>query len=241
MNKRLGWAMVFAVAGITLALVGYFERKHTQSADIAAQIRELLVAPETEARRHRARKAISSDLEAFYEARAYAPAWSDRSHVKQLLRALHELRYDGLDPVDYAPAILRQVSTAPAPSGSAGRRAHAEFDLLATRAYLQALADLQQGKLRPPQRPRVSAVSNEGLAGRERLPPEPVQHLSIESAILAVDSNDIESAFARARPQLTVYASMREALRRLLAQAEQSSLAPVPDGPALQQGSSSPR
>ena len=88
------------------------------------------------------RIALHPQVAPFYQARAYAPAWTDSTARDTLVTLLHATADVGLDPEDYhATALQRSGGTTPADStGSLSIGSLADQDLLLTHAVF-ALAD----------------------------------------------------------------------------------------------------
>ena len=147
-------------------------------AQVAAQI-AILVAGE------------DAELQAFYAARDYRPAWARRSTVRALAAAVASLAEDGLDPAHYRVAELAaQWAAVQAVDGDAPARA--AFDLRASRAWLAALRDLGRGRA-PPQWVRSAA------------PAPDVAQLARD-----LEADDIERSLARVRPAQPQYRQLRE-------------------------------
>lgn len=82
-------------------------------------------------------------LRRFYEARNYAPAWSNRAQAQAALAILAQSGDDGLDSVDYHADAL----TARNQLNSAA--ALAEYDLLLSDGLLHYARDMRKGRLSP--------------------------------------------------------------------------------------------
>jgi murein L,D-transpeptidase YcbB/YkuD len=139
----------------------------------------------------------------FYDYRSYRPAWTDPEIVEALLRELAELWADGLDPEHYHLSTLRRRHTQLVAGGSAEDRA--AFELMASEAYLRALAHLFRGKVQPATLEAQWNIPLQDMAATEAM--------ALVSA--AVDDADIAAIFARARPRHTLYLNLREALATL--------------------------
>jgi hypothetical protein len=83
----------------------------------------------------------------FYADRGFAPAWDVKERLERLISALEGLAEDGLDPELYGLAELRSRAA----EDAQGADALACTDMLATRAYLNALLHLALGRLDPAQ------------------------------------------------------------------------------------------
>lgn len=174
--------------------------------------------------------AIGQALSDFYTQRHYAPAWSDSDNVDQLFAGLDSMDADGLLPQDYGLDALRNIWQAPG-FKDASPAQHADFDLMATRAYMTALVQLARGKVDPT---RLDPVWN-----IDPLAIDPQQGLAmLESSI---DERSVDQAFAMARPQNPLYAKLRDGLAQLRATATRGDWPKVPDGPSLKPGMKDPR
>lgn len=147
---------------------------------------------------------LSTAVSEFYELRHFAPAWSEPARADALLQALDDLRADGLNPEDYQLTALltarQQLRTQ-----TLSAQQQADFDQLASRAYLRALAHLFRGKVNPTTLDPQWNFSRNDIAAATAL----------AQASAAVDSGNISTAFAQARPQHALYSSARKALAQL--------------------------
>lgn len=166
-------------------------------------------------------------LSAFYQLRAFRPAWTSRSQRTALLDALADTANDGLRPEDYAVAELRSAwSGDPTPSDTP-----LATELLATRSMLTALSHLLNGKVDP----RVLERDWNFQARRVDVPS------ALAAASQAIDSGQIARLFDQARPQYPLYAELREGLRRLRHVQSVGGWPHIADGPTLQPGADDPR
>ena len=117
----------------------------------SALLRELRVAPEG-ATAFPSRATIDE----LYTKRTYQPAWSDASgklvpETATLLEALSKAADHGLDPLDYSvdrlEALEKQIREGKEDEQAAARLA--DFDLLATVAFLRYASDVSTGRLHP--------------------------------------------------------------------------------------------
>ncbi|MGN6480457.1 L,D-transpeptidase family protein [Luteibacter sp.] len=174
--------------------------------------------------------AIGQALSDFYTQRHYAPAWSDSDNVDQLFAGLASMAGDGLLPQDYGLDALRNIWQAPG-FKDASPAQHADFDLMATRAYMTALVQLARGKVDPS---RLDPVWN-----IDPLAIDPQQGLSMLET--SIDERSVDQAFGMARPQHPLYAKLRDGLARLRDAASHGDWPTVPDGPSLKPGMKDPR
>ena len=146
-------------------------------------------------------EAASPRLARFYALQGGAPVWQDRAAVATLIALLEALEDDGLDPGDYRPERLaREAETALAPAASEAARAR--FDLDASRALLDALTQLQRGRLDP-----------RDVYPDWEIPVAPPR-LDLVGIVRALQAGDAEAALALARPEGETYAGLRQALTR---------------------------
>ncbi|MBZ5487364.1 L,D-transpeptidase family protein [Halomonas aquamarina] len=136
-------------------------------------------------------------VEEFYRLRSEKPAWQSESAVEGLVAALETLENDGLNPADYrADRLVGEFQR----SQRDGDSAQAAFDIQATQALLLALDHLERGKVNP-----RDVEPNWDVARPER-------GYSLLRVVHAVDDNDLERAFALARPSSSEYQQLRDAL-----------------------------
>ena len=193
---------------------------------VAGQIRERI--EQWRSRTPAATGTLSEAEAQFYEQHAFAPAWGRADTVEQLLLALQGMTDDGLDPQDYG---LSQLAQGQAALAAATPQQRAQFDLLATEAYLSALMDLQRGKVDP------ATLDPHWNFDAHQL--DPVQ--GVQAARAAVDEGRVAESFERARPQHPIYARLRTALAQLRALAAQGGWPSIPAGAALKPGMDDPR
>jgi len=217
--------MRWAWAGLLLILAASL-RAQPPPDPVAGQIRERI--EQWRSTTPAATGTLSEAEAQFYEQRAFAPAWRRAATVEQLLLALQGMTDDGLDPQDYGLSQLAQRQVALA-TPAATPQQRAQFDLLATEAYLSALMDLQRGKVDP------ATLDPHWNFDAHQL--DPVQ--GVQAAREAVDEGRVADSFERARPQHPIYARLRAALARLLA--AQGGWPSIPAGAALKPGMDDPR
>jgi murein L,D-transpeptidase YcbB/YkuD len=168
--------------------------------------------------------ASSVVLPMVYEEARFQPRWRDPAVVDQLLTTLADLHGDGLDPADYHLDALRTLWARV--RGSASPFERAEFDLLATDAFVLALYHLYLGKVDPS---TVEATWNfDPYAVDDRRALEYVKN--------ALESGRIAEAIDRVRPKSFLYDEARRALAAYRALAERGGWEPVPAGPKLEPG-----
>ncbi|MCA1788431.1 MAG: L,D-transpeptidase family protein [Thioalkalivibrio sp.] len=164
----------------------------------------------------------------FYADRGFAPAWDREERLERLVSALEGLAQDGLDPDLYGLAELRSRAA----EGAQGAEAVACIDMLATRAYLDALLHLALGRLDPAQ---VDPIWRSGDA-----PPLDSQRLRV-TMLAGSMLDDPGGAIQRVRPDFRQYSDLRKASARLEARAHTSDWPRIPTGPLLREGMNDPR
>lgn len=125
----------------------------------------------------------------FYQRQADQPLWQDVARVEQLSELFEELRYDGLQPEQYA------VPTQPAQ--------HLCEDVHISHRYLQALYHLRNGVTVQAKVEPYWVEPEAQLQARQSV---------VDIALLGV--SDLPRAFIEARPQHVVYWQLREQLRQ---------------------------
>ena len=175
----------------------------------------------------------AEQLISFYAARANALAWRAPGRLSALITELEFLADDGLQPEDYAiePLLASLAVGEAAPDRAALDDDDVCTDILATRAYLQALADLRYGKL---DLSRLDGVwHNHNTAPRPDL--DHLVRLGTEGL------EDIRTTFAHARPDDSRYRALREAYIKLRDDPSQADWQALPEGPSIRPGERSER
>lgn len=169
-------------------------------------------------------RSLPQGVAAFYQQRAYHPAWQDPARLDALLAELADLRFDGLNPNEYSLQELTRGRARLQDMTSVTEQA--ALDVLATRACLLAMVHLHLGKLTPGD-----------LDPKWNFAAQPYA-LDEEAAAInsAVEQSAVEDLFNRARPPQAAYQGLREGLRRLYAIADQGGWPLLPDGPSLKPG-----
>jgi murein L,D-transpeptidase YcbB/YkuD len=167
---------------------------------------------------------LPQGITAFYQYRHYEPAWNDGRSLTQLIAALEDLRFDGLDPFEYSLSELKQKHANLPNMTSFTQRA--ELDLLASRACITALVHLRMGKLDPYKLESQWNFSSPVLDTQQGL-------TLLDDAIRQGNLADI---FQLARPQQPIYTRMREGLRHLYGIQSAGGWPRIPEGPTLKPG-----
>lgn len=167
---------------------------------------------------------LAQGVAAFYRNRDFQPAWNDAKALAQLIAALEETRFDGLEPSEYSLQELKQKYPMLANMNSFTDRV--QLDLTATRACLSALVHLRMGKLDPY---RLESQWNFS---------SPVMDAQLGLALLeeALANQQLDSLFQLARPQQPMYRGLREGLRQLYAIEAQGGWQAIPPGETLKRG-----
>lgn len=159
-----------------------------------------------------------------YDDARFQPLWRDRTRVDALLAALRGLADDGLNPDDYHVRTLAALQ--PRIAAGASPFEAAEFDLLATDAFVVALYHLYLGKVDPTS---VEATWN--------FDPRAVKDAeALEFLREAIDAGRIAGAFDDVRPKHYLYDAGRRALAEYRAIEARGGWQPVPAGPKLEPG-----
>ncbi len=165
-------------------------------------------------------------LRQFYAHHGFAPVWNTPGRLQALVAQLLELEHDGLRPDDYGVQQLMQWARDAVPLAECD-------DVLASRAYLQAIAHLHHGRLDPE---RVEPLWRASTVAPRRSGPAPAL-----IAASAADIDDLAGSFARARPSLPLYQALRSALKTLDQRQDIQDWKPLPSGPSLRPGERSAR
>ncbi|MGM0825239.1 MAG: L,D-transpeptidase family protein [Pseudomonadota bacterium] len=198
MNERQPlrrWAIGVALC-LSVGVVG------SVGADTSPPLRDALEARVTESGQR-------LPVERFYAHRDYQPVWTDSASVAALITGLNELVQDGLNPDHYAVESLMKAFER---SQAAGASAQLAFELQASQALLQALDDLNRGKLNPRQ------LSSQWDAER------PPRGYSMARVVEAVNQTDIVAALDQARPDSPAYRQLKAAYADFQSRASQSSV-----------------
>lgn len=162
-------------------------------------------------------------LPRLYAEEAGALLWQAPARRAALLAAVQDAADDGLRPADYHLAALERLA--------AGTGHDADFDLLASDAYLGLLYDLYLGRVDP-----VALEPNWNLK------PRPLREGPALAYVReALASGQIREAVARVRPQHWLYARGRAALAHYRDIAAAGGWPSLPAGPKLEPGDRDPR
>ena len=169
-------------------------------------------------------------LSEFYERRDYAPAWTNKDQIAELVTAITATTADGLDPSDYhLDSVLFAQSTLNA--GQLDTAAEiADADLVLTDSLIRLGYHQRFGKVNP-----YSLDPNWNF--RRELN-------DIHPAVAMQDAIDSDSLIEYLRtvfPRGWVYTQLRDGLSRYREIAANGSWPVIPDGPTLRPGATDPR
>jgi len=201
---------------------------------IRERVDHLRYEREHDARDHQVRGAniVAADgVARFYEADQFQPRWQDPARLDQLVAAIADLQYDGLDPADYHVATLQSFRSDLRGNKSLVPADQADLELVATDAMMLALYHLYVGKVDP-----------EKLSSQWNFSARPLDvEAGLERFRQALAAGAIEQSFERARPQHPWYQRGRERLREYRALEAAGGWSPISAGPTMKPGVSDPR
>jgi murein L,D-transpeptidase YcbB/YkuD len=175
-------------------------------------------------------------LPAFYEYRAYEPAWVDRSGprsvARELLEALVEASHAGLRSEDYHSREIESAIVELEDARTHGRipatGALVDLELLLTDAFLVLGSHLAAGRVDP------ETLDPQWVAARRRADMVSV----LESA---TESTSVGAALLSLEPQSPGYRRLKASLARYRALSAGGGWAPLPGGASLSRGDRDPR
>jgi L,D-transpeptidase YcbB len=201
---------------------------------IRERVDHLRYEREHDARDHQVRGAniVAADgVARFYEADQFQPRWQDPARLDQLIAAIADLQYDGLDPADYHVAALQSFRSDLRGGKSLVPADQADLELVATDAMMLALYHLYVGKVDP-----------ERLSSQWNFSARPLDvEAGLERFRQALAAGEIEESFERARPQHPWYQRGRERLKEYRALEAAGGWSPISTGPTMQPGVNDPR
>ena len=221
--RRLGAALV---AGCCVVHLAALHAAGEAASIIQARVGQLLNGGEV--RIGSAALASSVVLPAFYEHRAFEPAWTDPRNLDDLLTELRDSAADGLIPEDYHLAALEALrASAPGPERDA------DLDLLATDALVRLGYHLRFGKVDVARSDRRWSLRREHEAILLPLPAAALEPAPAERRV--------GHAVGVLRPGHPVYAALRAALERYRQIEVDGGWQALPAGPAMTPGQPDPR
>ena len=178
-----------------------------------------------------ARIVLADGVARYYESSQFEPQWLDPARLDTLIAAVAELKYDGLEPVDYHVAELQAFRSELRGGKVLPPAEQADLDLLATDSMMLALYHLYFGKVDP-----------EKLSTEWNFQPRPLDVQSATEGLReAIAAGAIRESFERARPQHPWYQRGRERLREYYAIRDAGGWSALAAGPVLRPGDSDPR
>lgn len=171
----------------------------------------------------------SATLPVLYGEAGYQPLWRDPAKVEKLISLVLDSYDDGLMPVDYHLTPLYRlwpvVKSRPTPENIA------DFDVLATDAFMLLLYHMYFGKLDPQS---LEATWNFGAR-------EIDGQLAVEFVRKAIEGGRLREAVDTVRPGHWMYEHGRDVLRRYRQILADGGWPSVPAGETLKPGMSDPR
>ena len=165
---------------------------------------------------------------AFFEGRAFKPAWTGPQAAEAILAAIRRIDEDGLTPADYHLAAIESLLADK--SKAASVEADADLQVLLTDAVAALVDHVRYGKVQPVTLdPRWNVDPRAGTPALEKTLAE------LDAA--AAPAEAIESL----KPNHFIYAGLKKELGRLRQEAKSGGWAIVPAGPALKPGVRDPR
>ncbi len=169
-----------------------------------------------------------STTKEFYLARGFRPAWSSSGRAAAIVKAIDDIRLDGLTPGDYHRDPIAKLLAAR--SDSAGPALEADLDVLLTDALARMLDHVSYGRVRP-----VSLDPRWNVNPRDGAPPPGEALAKIAAA------TDVAAAFEAAKPRHFIYRGLVEALAQLREIEAGGGWPVVRTGGALRPGAADPR
>lgn len=161
------------------------------------------------------------ELAAFYEQRAFSPAWTRPGAIDELRSAVRDSARDGLNPSDYHPDAIADALAV---------RDRVSVDLLATDALARLMAHLRRGKVDP-------ATLNREWNVDPRTDTTPLGAL----LDIAFVGPSVSHVIDQQRPAHFIYDGLVTTLAAHRAVAERGGWGTVPAGPTLALGDTDPR
>jgi murein L,D-transpeptidase YcbB/YkuD len=167
----------------------------------------------------------------FYEASRFEPQWQDPARLDELIAAIADLKYDGLNAEDYHVAALQSFRSDLRGNKLSAPQDQADLELLATDAMMLALYHLYLGKVEPAK-----------LSPQWNYPAPPFDLAQAgASCCAAVAAGQIRDFFERARPQSAWYERGRQRLKEYYAIRDAGGWSRLSDGPTMKPGMIDPR
>jgi len=178
-----------------------------------------------------ARLMLPEGVARFYEASRFEPQWQDPARLDELIAAIADLKYDGLNADDYHVAALQSFRSDLRSTKLQAPRDQADLELLATDAMMLALYHLYLGKVDPAK-----------LSPQWNYPAPPFDLTQAgASCCAAVAAGQIRDFFEHARPQHAWYERGRLRLKEYYALRDAGGWSQLANGPTMEPGASDPR
>jgi murein L,D-transpeptidase YcbB/YkuD len=163
-----------------------------------------------------------------YPQSRFEPVWTDPKKVDELLRAIQDIRGDGLDPQDYYLDRLKKLRAELATHPDVGKQV--DLDLLLTDALARLAYNAFYGKVDPERIDRNINITQTwtGARGAERVR----EFLASKSLYQQIDD---------LKPHRPKYDQFRQALARYRRYEEAGGWGRIPKGKVLSVGRSDPR
>jgi murein L,D-transpeptidase YcbB/YkuD len=169
---------------------------------------------------------LSDGVARFYEASQFQPQWQDAVRLDELVAAIADLKYDGLEPTDYHVPALQSFRSELRGGRTLPPQEQADLDVLATDAMMLALYHLAVGKVDPAK-----------LSPQWNYPQRPVDLAQAgASCCEAVAAGQIRESFERARPQHPWYQRGRQRLKEYYAIRDTGGWSRISAVPTLRPG-----
>jgi murein L,D-transpeptidase YcbB/YkuD len=165
---------------------------------------------------------------AFFEGRAFKPAWTGPQDPEAVLAAIRRVDEDGLTPADYHLAAIESLLATR--SKAASTDAEADLQVLLTDAVAALVDHVRYGKVQP-----VTLDPRWNVDPRVGTPALETTLAELEAA--AAPAGAIDAL----KPGHFIYAGLKKELGRLREVAKAGGWAIVPAGPALKPGVRDPR
>ncbi|MCW8797420.1 MAG: L,D-transpeptidase family protein [Prosthecochloris sp.] len=162
--------------------------------------------------------AFNELLSIFYQERQFAPVWTKRKQINELIRAIEGAEADGLNPEDYHLAEIKRFTSDPPSTPFL----QARYDLLLSDALFKLSWHLMNGKVDPEKLDSNWNISNgfngDGLLWR-------LQN--------AIEGDSIAAALEQIRPVHPKYLSLKKALARYRDYESDGGWPSIPAGPSI--------
>ena len=165
---------------------------------------------------------------AFFEGRAFKPAWTGPQDPEAVLAAIRRVDEDGLTPADYHLAAIESLLAAR--SKAASPEADADLQVLLTDAVAALVDHVRYGKVQP-----VTLDPRWNVDPRVGTPALETTLAELEAAAATTEAIDA------LKPSHFIYAGLKKELGRLREVAKAGGWAIVPAGPPLKPGARDPR